>query len=104
VPLLDTSLQVIELLRDASHVRNYRISEWRDMQRAAGFAESSVASWKTAIDFPAWIARIGTPPQRVAALRTVIPALPRECRDYFKVSEECSFVCDSVWMASTKMA
>ena len=27
-PLLDTYLQTMELLRDASHVRNYRVAEW----------------------------------------------------------------------------
>jgi len=97
-PLLDTSLQVIEFLRDASHVRDYRVSEWRAMQRAAGFAESSVDSWKTSIDFPTWIARIGTPAARVAALQTVFPALPREARDYFKVSERFSFEFDTAWM------
>lgn len=97
-PLLDTSLQVIEFLRDASHVRDYRISEWREMQRAAGFAESSVDSWKTSIDFPTWIARIGTPDARVAALHTVFSALPREAQDYFKVSERFSFEFDTAWM------
>ena len=103
-PLLDTSLQVIEFLRDASHVRDYRISEWRDMQKAAGFAESSVRSWKTPIDFPAWIARIGTPPGRVAALQTVFQSLPREAVDYFHVSDGFSFECDTAWMESTKVA
>jgi hypothetical protein len=104
VPLLDTSLQVMEFLRDASHVRDYRISEWRDMRKAAGFADPSVRSWKTPIDFPTWIARIGTPPQRVAALRTVFPALPREVHDYFKISDSLSFECDTAWIASAKVA
>jgi ubiquinone/menaquinone biosynthesis C-methylase UbiE len=97
-PLLDTSLQVIEFLRDASHVRDYRISEWREMQRAAGFAASSVNSWKTSIDFATWVARIGTPPSRVAALHTVFPALPREAQDYFRVSERFCFEFDTAWM------
>jgi ubiquinone/menaquinone biosynthesis C-methylase UbiE len=100
VPLLDTSLQVIEFLRDASHVRDYRISEWRTMQKAVGFAESSVSTWKTPIDFPTWIARIGTPPARVAALRTVFPALPREVHDYFKISDSLSFECDTAWISA----
>src|ERR1700678_3120487 len=42
IPLLDTSLQVIEFLRDASHVRDYRASEWRNMYTAAGFAETTL--------------------------------------------------------------
>jgi len=101
-PLLDTSLQVIEFLRDASHVRDYRISEWRDMQRAAGFAESAVTSWKTHIDFATWIARIGTPPARVAALRTVFPALPREAVEYFNVDDGFSFEFDTAWIEAVK--
>ena len=103
MPLLDTSLQVIEFLRDASHVRNYRISEWCGMQKAAGFAESSVRTWKTSIDFPSWIARIGTSPGRVAALQTVIPALPREAHDYFKITERLSFQFDTAWIESRKV-
>jgi ubiquinone/menaquinone biosynthesis C-methylase UbiE len=102
-PLLDTSLQVIEFLRDPSHVRNYRIAEWRAMQKAAGFVESAVKSWKTSIDFKTWIARIGTPPARVAALQTVFPALPREAVDYFKVTEGFSFQFDTAWIEARKV-
>jgi ubiquinone/menaquinone biosynthesis C-methylase UbiE len=103
-PLLDTSLQVIEFLRDASHVRDYRISEWCEMQKAAGFAQSSVSSWKTAVDFPAWVARIGTPPARVAALRSVFADLPREAQDYFAICAGFSFQFDSAWIESVKEA
>jgi len=97
-PLLDTSLQVIEFLRDASHVRDYRISEWRAMQAAAGFVEPALHGWKIAMDFPSWIARIGTPPARVAALRAVFADLPREARDYFEVDAGLSFAIDVAWM------
>ncbi len=31
-PLLDTLLQTAEVLRDASHVRDYRVSEWQAMR------------------------------------------------------------------------
>ena len=103
-PLLDTSLQVIDFLRDASHVRNYRISEWLAMQTTAGFADSSVRRWKTPIDYSTWIARIGTPPGRVAALQTVLPALPREAVDYFKISDGFSFELDTAWIEATKPA
>jgi ubiquinone/menaquinone biosynthesis C-methylase UbiE len=101
-PLLDTSLQVVEFLRDSSHVRDYRVSEWRKMQRAAGFAVSSVNGWKIAIDFPTWIARIGTSPARIAALQTVILDFPAEARDYFKIVAGFSFEIDSAWIESIK--
>jgi SAM-dependent methyltransferase len=101
-PLLDTSLQVIEFLRDASHVRDYRLSEWRAMQTAAGFAERAVHEWKIAMHFPAWIARIGTSPERVAALRAVFADLPREVRDYFQVDAGLSFAIDVAWLEARK--
>jgi SAM-dependent methyltransferase len=101
-PLFDTSLQVIEFLRDASHVRNYRVSEWVAMQRAAGFREPAVARWKLPLEFGSWIARIGTPHARVAALRTVFAELPNEARGYFQISPELSFVTDSAWLEALK--
>jgi len=98
MPLFDTSLQVIEFLRDASHVRDYRVSEWRTMFKAAGFDEPTVTDWKLSIDFQSWIARIGTPPERVAALEAVFTELPSEAREYFKIDPEMSFVTDSSWI------
>ena len=36
---------------DASHVRDYRVSEWSSMYKAAGFTEPTVTRWKLTIDF-----------------------------------------------------
>jgi SAM-dependent methyltransferase len=100
-PLLDTSLQVIEFLRDASHVRDYRLSEWKAQCAAAGFGEPTVTAWKLSIEFNSWIARIGTPADRVAALQAVFAALPSEVREYFQIGADNSFVIDSVWVEAT---
>ena len=98
VPLLDTSVQVIEFLRDASHVRSYRASEWRAMYRAAGFSEPTVNAWKIPVDFNSWIARIGTPPERVAALGAVFSKLPTEVCEYFEIGSDHSFSTDAAWI------
>jgi len=97
-PLFDTSLQVIEFMRDASHVRDYRLSEWRAMYKAAGFDEPRITAWKLSIDFKSWIARIGTSPDRLAALESVFSELPSEAREYFQIGPENSFVTDSAWI------
>jgi hypothetical protein len=102
IPLLDTSLQVVEFLRDGSHVRNYRISEWRGMLEAAGFRSPSITTWKLALDFTSWIERIGTPPERVAALRGVFGALPTEVKQYFQVAPDLSFVTDRALFETTR--
>jgi ubiquinone/menaquinone biosynthesis C-methylase UbiE len=101
-PLFDTALQVVEFLRDASHVRNYRVSEWNAMQRVAGFGETRMSSWKIGLDFKSWIARIGTPPARVAALQAVFAELPSEVREYFQVGADLSFSIDSAWMEAPR--
>lgn len=101
-PLLDTSLQVVEFLRDASHVRNYRISEWRAMLDAAGFRAPSITTWKLTLEFASWIERIGTPPERVAALRAVFGALPSEVKQYFQVAADLSFVTDRALFETTR--
>ena len=101
-PLFDTSLQVLEFLRDASHVRDYRVSEWRAMQSAAGFSEQAFASWKLTMEFKSWIERIGTPPERVSALHAVFARLPAEAREYFQVGPDLSFVTDSAWLEAHK--
>jgi ubiquinone/menaquinone biosynthesis C-methylase UbiE len=97
-PLYDTALQTIELLRDASHVRDYRVSEWRAMLAAAGFAVDNSNAWKLPLDFDAWIKRIGTPAARVAALRVTMQALAQEARDYLAVQADCSFSLDTAWI------
>jgi ubiquinone/menaquinone biosynthesis C-methylase UbiE len=95
--LLDTSLQAIELLRDASHVRDYRVSEWRGMLQQAGFGEQSSHEWKLPLEFQSWIHRIGTPEARVAALHALFDALPREVGEYFRVSPQRDFTADCAW-------
>jgi ubiquinone/menaquinone biosynthesis C-methylase UbiE len=101
-PLIDTALQVVEFLRDASHVRDYRVSEWCAMQAAAGFDAPETSLWKLYLEFQSWITRIRTPPDRVTALRTALDGMPTEVRQYFAVSRDLSFSIDAAWMGTTK--
>ncbi|MDN0074008.1 methyltransferase domain-containing protein [Crenobacter sp. SG2303] len=101
-PLYDTVLQTIELLRDASHVRDYRVSEWRAMLTAAGLDVQGSDSWKLPLAFDSWVVRIGTPPGRVAALRETFAALTREARDYFAVTADDSFSSDTAWIEARR--
>ncbi|MGZ3240383.1 MAG: class I SAM-dependent methyltransferase, partial [Burkholderiaceae bacterium] len=66
-PLNDTTLQAVELLRDASHVRDYRSSEWAAMFDAANFSYKQVSVWRLKMVFDDWIARMRTPADRTVA-------------------------------------
>jgi ubiquinone/menaquinone biosynthesis C-methylase UbiE len=101
-PLMDTVLQTVELLRDVSHVRDYRESEWHAMLEAANFSNSRAERWKLPMEFKSWVARIGTSPPRIEALKHVFDALPMEAREYFAVTGDNSFAIDSAWFETIK--
>lgn len=101
-PLYDTAIQAIELLRDSSHVRNYRVSEWRKMLENAGFSRIESDSWRLRIDFESWTRRIGTPPDRVCALKEVFSALPAEAKAFFNLGEDFSFDLDVAWISAER--
>ncbi|HTO68732.1 MAG TPA: class I SAM-dependent methyltransferase [Myxococcota bacterium] len=79
-PVQDTYLNAIEVLRDPSHVRNYRLSEWSAMFRAAGFAVELGPRWPVRLEFDAWLARIGTGAELAVGLRALIDAAPTEVK------------------------
>ena len=79
----------IERLRDPSHVRNYRPSEWRDFVSGAGlritFEELSFATEQgRPMDFAAWVRRSNTPAAAAAEVtrrfREASPALASALR------------------------
>jgi ubiquinone/menaquinone biosynthesis C-methylase UbiE len=94
-PLHDTTLQAVELLRDGSHVRDYRPSEWQQMLTNAGFQSERVKDWKLQMQFDEWTARMRTPADRVTAIRSLLRTAPEETRHYFAVQPDASFTIDS---------
>ncbi|MBP1180091.1 class I SAM-dependent methyltransferase [Methylobacterium sp. PvR107] len=95
-PLLDTHLQAVELLRDPSHVRDYRVSEWRALLEAAGFEHGSPSASRPRMEFASWIARMRTPAVNVAAIRALQASAPAEVATYFAIEADGSFLLDSV--------
>jgi ubiquinone/menaquinone biosynthesis C-methylase UbiE len=87
-PVQDTYLNAIEVLRDPSHVRNYRVSEWRAMFEAAGFAFEAGPRWPVRLEFDSWVKRIGTPAPLVTGLRALIDAAPTEVRETLQIAPE----------------
>jgi len=90
-PLVDTFLQSIELLRDPSHVRNRSASEWRALLRAAQMIELEHADWPTRLEFASWVARMETPADRVAVIRSLQEGAPREVREALQIEPDGSF-------------
>jgi ubiquinone/menaquinone biosynthesis C-methylase UbiE len=95
---LDRRWNYIEKLRDPSHVRDYRPSEWRAIAAAAGlritFEELGFATENgRGMDFTAWVRRMNAPPAAVEELthlfRNASPALAAALRvELAPVSDE----------------
>ncbi len=93
-PALDSHLQTVELLRDASHGRNYKVADWTAMLDAAGFAVESVTVRKVRMEFPVWTARTRTPPVMQAAIRALQDGAPPAVRSHFAIGADGSFDLD----------
>ncbi|MHB1953552.1 MAG: class I SAM-dependent methyltransferase [Sulfobacillus sp.] len=100
--LPDTWLQSIELLRDPSHVRNARVSEWAHMLGAAGFVIDQITLARLRLEFAAWIARTRTSECHVAAIQSLQRAASSEVRQYFEIEENGSFSVDTGVFVATK--
>jgi SAM-dependent methyltransferase len=68
-PEVDDFLNRIELLRDPTHVRDYRVSEWREMFAGVGLLLRDLQHWDIPLEFEDWVRRSRTPEQEVAELR-----------------------------------
>jgi len=97
---LDRQWNDIERLRDPSHVRNYRPSEWRELVSSAGlritFEEFSFATEQGGpMDFAAWVHRINPPPAAVEEVtrrfREASPALAAALR--IQTIDDALFFC-----------
>lgn len=100
--LSDTYLQSIELLRDASHVRNRSASAWRRLLGDAGLRSATEQSWKLPLQFDTWVARMRTPPERVAAIRSLWDSAPSEVSAYFDLQTDYSFFIDVILLECYK--
>lgn len=92
----DTHLQAVELLRDPSHVRDYRTAEWRAMLAEAGFAIAAVTEGRLRMDFAEWTARMRTTPQHAAAIRSLQALASREVAGHFAIEPDGSFTIDTI--------
>lgn len=103
-PLLDTILQTVEILRDPSHVRDYRVSEWLAMGRSAGLGGLASDTWTLPAEFASWIARMHTPALRAEAVRSVWALAPGEAQSHFQVQPDGSFLMDVAWVQGVRRA
>ena len=86
----DTFLQAVELLRDPSHVRDYRIPEWQGMMAEAGFTTETVYTFDLTLHFDTWTKRMATPAQNVDMLKTLFNIASKDIKQAFALPDKIS--------------
>jgi SAM-dependent methyltransferase len=94
LPLLDTHLQAVELLRDPSHVRSYSRPEWEAAIVRAGLRPGSISAHHVRLDFATWVERMRTPKNQIDAIRSLQSAMSASVRQYFDIGPDGSFTLD----------
>jgi len=88
-PALDTLINCIDYLRDASHVRNWRADEWLVMLGAAGFARAHVIQqFAVPLDGQEWVQRMRTPAPKVDLIRRLLTECTPAQRQAFGVRSD----------------
>lgn len=90
VPVADTWLQALELLRDPSHVRDYSVREWEQYAHAAGFRTERIERMQLRLEFTSWVERMAVPEHFVAALRALHAVAPSEVREALHIEADGS--------------
>jgi hypothetical protein len=98
--LLATHLQTIQLLREASHVRNYSWNEWHARFSEPAFELKRTRPGKLRLEFDAWAASMQTAADRITMIRSLLESAPQEVRVYPKGGADSSFPVAAIMTAA----
>ena len=102
---LDTFLNAVELLRDPTHGRSLRPSDWRAGLAGAGFRGDIAREWRFRHDTEDWLSRTAPLPWRADAVRRLLREAPDAARTAFEIAADGSgFTVGAVVVAGTLQA
>jgi ubiquinone/menaquinone biosynthesis C-methylase UbiE len=102
----DTFLEEIEILRDPSHVRNHRVSEWKVLLHKTSFTVNTVREWTILLDIPSWTQRMRTPPASVAMIEQRMHNASLDVQERLHIEEDpiLSFLLPAVLIVATSIS
>ena len=86
-PEADALLHEIESLRDPSHVRNHRISEWTAYLSEVSFAVEIAREGGVYLDIPSWTQRMRTPSAAVATIEQLMRDASPAIRERLRIEQ-----------------
>lgn len=84
-PELDAYVNQLDRMRDPSHVREHRLSEYRTWFASCGLAYREKLKWDLPIDFENWIRRARTPMETRRKLVQWLREAPPACKQTFRI-------------------
>lgn len=84
---LDRFINTVEVLRDATHVREHTVGGWRDLLEQAGFGVTDERRGTIHIETEPWLARSRTPDDRARQVRDMLRRAPQPSVDAFGIDE-----------------
>jgi SAM-dependent methyltransferase len=93
--ILDTHLQAVEILRDPSHERNYKLAEWIAALSRSCLAVNGITTRKLRMEFPVWIARTRASAEHASVIRSLQNGSPEVVRSHFAITPDGSFDLDT---------
>ena len=87
-PAADTFLQTIDYLRDPSHVRDHRLSQWKSFLKKAGFVIEGIDTWRLELHFDSWTQRMATPADKAAMLEHLFAEAPAGIRKALQILDD----------------
>ncbi len=77
--------QMMEEMRDPTHIRAYTTQQWTQMVEEAGFEVQKTAVFPKSHDFQAWARRAGMDNDGISRLNDLLVNAPDKIQDYFKI-------------------
>ncbi len=100
---LDTFLNTLELLRDPTHGRTPRASDWRAVVVAAGLTGDIVREWRFRHETEDWLARTAPARWRADAVRRMLREAPESAVEALEISPDGSgFTVGAVILAARR--
>lgn len=85
--VLDHFINEVERLRDPSHFRAHRLSQWEGYFTAAGLSFAVAHQFTTPMDREDWLARMAVPAETAADVRRRLSEAPQAARERFAITE-----------------
>lgn len=83
---LDEFINEVEIVRDPSHAHDYRLSEWAESLAGFGLRYELLSRWDLPLNFAAWVARVGAPPEAIARLEQLFDTATPAAVEAFRIT------------------